>query len=107
MGPSTRTTGVELVSDSQGWKWDPTISLGGLIAMIPIVVAIVGGSAVAMNRLSDVEKTMLKQGETFERRLSAVEDALVLLRVDAARRETLEAKVVDFESRLRVLERAR
>jgi len=90
-----------------GFRWDPTISAGALVAMIPIVLSVAGAGSVAFNRLGELEVTMLRQGESFDRRLKAVEDSLVLLRVDAARRDGMEKMISDHESRLRVIEGGR
>lgn len=90
-----------------GFKWDGTINAGAIIAMIGIAFTVIGTGAVAMRRIDDLESTMEHQGQSFDARLKAVEESLVLLRVDAGRRESLEKQVMDHEARLRQMEAVR
>lgn len=90
-----------------GFRWDPSINAGAIIAMLGIAGTVVGTGSVALNRLNELETSMIAQGQNFDARLKAVEDSLVLFRVDLAKRDGIESKVNDHEERIRNLERAR
>ena len=85
-------------------KFDTTVSVGTIIAVVTIAGSVIGGSAVAVSKIDDIKTTMEKQGEKFELRLRAVEDAVNELRIDNASKDGLSREVDDHETRLRKLE---
>ena len=85
-------------------KFDTTVSVGTIIAVVTIAGSVIGGSAVAVSKIDDIKTTMEKQGEKFELRLRAVEDAVNELRIDNASKDGIAKEVADHEARLRKLE---
>ena len=85
-------------------KFDTTVSVGTIIGVVTIAGSVIGGSAVAVSKIDDIKTTMEKQGEKFELRLRAVEDAVNELRIDNASKDGIAKEVADHEARLRKLE---
>jgi len=94
------------MSDGNGSRvrWDGTISLGTMLTAAIVAVSVIGGAAVAVNRIEQIQATVTLQGEKFDRRLSSLEETTTNIRLDMAKSESMRVKVEDHEVRLRRLE---
>ena len=94
------------MSDGNGSRvrWDGTISLGTMLTAAIVAVSVIGGAAVAVNRIEGIQSTVAAQGDKFDRRLQSLEETTGNIRLDMAKQDGIRAMVADHEARLRVLE---
>lgn len=89
---------------SGGVRWDGTISLGTMLTAAIVAVSVIGGAAVAVNRIEGIQSTVALQGDKFDKRLQSLEETTSNIRLDMAKQDGIRAMVADHESRIRSLE---
>lgn len=85
-------------------RWDGTISLGTIIAMIGIAVPVVAGSVTVVNQVAGIQRDMQVSSLKSDERLKNLEDITQQIRLDMAKQDGLRSQVQDHEARIRQLE---
>lgn len=87
-----------------GLRWDGTINISALIAMVGISISVIAAATATLNKVSDMQSTMEKQGSGFSTRLEKIEEEVNDLSKEMAVRNAQASAISDHEGRLRALE---
>mgnify|MGYP000844803618 CR=1 FL=1 len=85
-------------------RWDGTISLGSIIAMIGIAAPVVVASITVVNKVDSIQHDMKESNSKTDGRLQNLEEITQQIRLDMAKQDGVRMQVQDHEARIRQLE---